>query len=704
MQNRADKQTIEDLEFDAVRNLLAKHCSGPSAAKRALGLVGYDSFNRMADQLCQAAEFIEISSATNGFPGLVFQELDREIKLLSTKSAILDLDGLSNLRQASALCNDILDFLQLHTDRFAHVAGLCGQVQKTDAVMLLINKVLDERNEVKDTASTRLADIRADIRRVRQEISRTFDRMVRKLHREGILADTQEAYINHRRVLAVISSYKRQVHGNVLGASNSGQYTYIEPRETMALNNELEMLLDDERVEIRRIFRQLTDELRKHLELIKGYQKMLVEMDYGMALARLARDFNGCIPAVCNERLIELHNAFHPLLLMKNKEIGRPTEPQSLRMDKFCRMVVISGPNAGGKSITLKMVGLLQMMVQSGLPVPVDPDSKFGWFRQILSDIGDHQSIENQLSTYSYRLQRMKLFLEVTDRNTLLLLDEFGSGSDPELGGALAEVLFEKLYQRKAFGVVTTHYSNIKILASKLKNAINASMQFDSNSLEPLFKLSVGQPGSSFTFEVALKNGIPPEIVDEAKKRLDGRQVEFERLINELQHEKALAEERSAAARDKTLEAEQLKSLYEELTGHLDERNARQQELIDKHNKELILGRKFLQFIEQFDPRAKNKKLLDEIKKTISIEKDRMLKAKQAHRETALIKSRKRKLKSSDRKRKDAIPPKPIEPGSTVRLKNGHKVGEVLEINNTEAVVLFGVFKTRAKLKDLEAV
>jgi len=392
------------------------------------------------------------------------------------------------------------------------------------------------------------------------------------------------------------------------------------------------------------------------------------------------------MPGISDELEIDLIDAYHPLLLLANKREKQKTLPQSLLMDKFSRMLVISGPNAGGKSITMKTVGLLQVMFQSGLLISAGPNSRMGWFDSILTDIGDNQSIENQLSTYSYRLKRMKYFLDVTNKRTLLLLDEFGTGSDPDLGGALAEVFFETLYNRKAFGVITTHYANIKLKAAQLKNAVNASMLFDKESLEPQFKLSIGQPGSSFTFEVAEINGIPQELIDEAVNRLDDKKVEMDALIASLQKEKTDLERTNQAQKAAEKEAKSAQQDFEDQQSHFQERLQIQQKRLERNNKYISNGQKMSQFVDAYKVKGGNSKLFEEIKKFLAIEKSKV-----------------EDSKKKEKRKKEALE-KPVQLGSQVRLQQSSQKGEVVELKGKEAVVMFGNFKTSVDVSKLVVV
>jgi DNA mismatch repair protein MutS2 len=512
------------------------------------------------------------------------------------------------------------------------------------------------------------------------------------------LGDTGEAFLNERKVLAVYSTHKRKVPGIVISSSKTGALTYIEPEINIQLNFELESLMDDERNEIRRILRQLTADIRHQLPLVRKYQRCLTEFDFIQAKARLAMDLDAIMPELSEDPVIDLRKAFHPLLLFQNKRAGKPTFPQSLRMDRDKRMLVISGPNAGGKSITLKTVGLLQIMLQSGLLVPVAPGSVMSFFASVLTDIGDNQSIENQLSTYSYRLKRMKHFLDVANRRSLVLLDEFGTGSDPDLGGALAEVFFEEMYNRKSFGVITTHYSNIKLKAAQLNHAINGCMLFNTKTLEPTYQLSIGQPGSSFTFEVAEINGIPKEMIEAAKKRMSKQKVQLDKMLASLQEEKTRFESLTANAQAAGDLASNAISEYERKSLRMEEKLQKQNETIERNNKYLNHGRKLVQFIESYNLRSKNKELLDDVKKYIAIEKT---KVDDERKQKSIKKKVAKQNEEVEHKQKRT---ESIKVGSLVKLENTKQTGTVIDLDRGQATVAIGVFKTKVDVQKLEFI
>ena len=702
--NFADKQTIEDLEFAIIKEMLAKFCFGPTATERVNNLTSLPNVSEADLALSLVHEFVNIQREEAVFPRLEFTELTKEIIFLKKRGSQLTLEGFIALLNASRTANQLVKFIKAWEEEYPHLFGLIQTTYFSKEIIQPIEKVLDRKYQIRDDASPRLFEIRMDIRSIRHKINANFDRILKRLQGSGVLADTSESFVKGKRVLAVSASHKRSIPGGIIGSSNSGHVAYIEPKSNQPLHTELEHLIEEEQLEITRIFKELTAELSQHIELIETYQYLLPELDFVQAKGRLANRMKGVKPHIEHkETIIDLIDAQHPLLLMSNNELSKPTFPQSIRMDKFSRIMVISGPNAGGKSITLKTVGILQLMFQCGLLVPVDQRSKMGWFHTILTDIGDNQSIENELSTYSYRLQRMKYFMDVANRKTLLLLDEFGTGSDPELGGALAEVFFENLYNKKCFGVITTHYANIKLKASRLRNAVNASMLFDSDSLAPMFELSVGQPGSSFTFEVAQTNGIPMQLISDAKKLLDVKRVEMDKLIAELQKEKSSIQKITEGHNVAKKKAEESKLYFEDLQHHLSDQIQSQQASMDLNNKYINWGKKLEQLLGKMKGNKASKSFMDEVRKYLIIEKSKQT---DSVKKAKLKKEIKRDFKPKV-KRKVVEPKKEVKPiliGSKVRLITGTELGEVVEIKGQNVTVMFGNFQTKTKIGKLEAV
>jgi DNA mismatch repair protein MutS2 len=694
-----DDHVVNDLEFDLIRIMLHDFCIGDTARMQAAELTPMTHRKSVENALLETEELRRIRTEEHGFPALEYKELGSEIRTLRIRESVLREDSFRTLASASDLVNAMLVFFDKREDDYPTLWKHFNSVWYTTEITEAIDKVFDNRGQVRDDASPELYRIRQEIASVRRKINRNFNKALKDFGDKGWLAETKEGFVNERRALAVMSSHKRKVNGVTLGSSKTGTITFLEPEANVTLNYELESLKDDERREIFRILKALTNDIRHHLPLIEAWNTLLTGVDFINARTRLALEMDGRMPGISDDQEVDLVNAYHPILLLTNKKNQQATHPQTLKLDKFSRMLVISGPNAGGKSVTLKTVGLLQVMFQCGLLIPADSVSRLSVFHNILTDIGDNQSIENQLSTYSYRLRRMRHFLEIANRRSMLLLDEFGTGSDPELGGALAEVFFEELYRKKAFGVITTHYANIKLKAAELQNAINGCMLFDKESLAPLYRLDIGQPGSSFTFEVAEINGIPAALIADAKTRLDHRKVKLDALIGDLQKEKSHFEKLNQRALKAETDAQRAKLDFESRQAKYEDRLKAQQDVMEANNHYLTRGKKLVAWIDRFDLRQKsatNKELNDEITKYLTVEKSRIEDARKAEE---------LKLKAEARKTgKKKIKPNQemIKVGSTVRLTRGGKQrGKVMELDGNKAVVAFGVFKTKVDLSEL---
>lgn len=700
-----DNQTLNDLEFGTIRGWLKEFAHQPTAQARLGELSPIPNFDDIRYQLNKTNELLQIRETGETFPAIDFEELDKELKLLPIQNASIPLEGFVRIIVASRLVNRLLYFFDKREKDYPLLSESLSEVHYTKEIIELIERVFDQHGKIKDDASEELALIRADIKALRQKINRNFDKEMRKLMKDNILADTSETFINERRVLTVLSSHKRRVPGTVVGSSNTGSVTYIEPQANVSLNNEMELLLDDERKEIFKILQVLRKDLLVHIDLIKNYQNVLTEFDFINAKMRLANKLDACLPHISEELEMELIDAYHPILLQNNKAQKKPTFPQSVSMDKFSRMLVISGPNAGGKSITLKSVGLLQLMLQSGLLVPVDPNSKFCFFQHILSDIGDNQSILNELSTYSYRLKRMKYFLETANKKSLILIDEFGTGSDPDLGGALAEAIFEALYTKKSFGVITTHYANIKLKADQLRNAVNGSMLFDTETLEPMYRFNQGQPGSSFTFEVAKNNGIPDELIEAAKDKLDNKKVKMDQLLSDLQREKNYLEKLNQEHIEAQETAQEARNYFDEEREKYERKLNKLKNSSSQNEKLIQYGKKLESFINLYNTRSRKKtindSLLADVKKYIAMEKSKIEDSKLKAKAKLKPQPKSKKQKRTQKPTPDQYNRDKIKLGSKVKLIATKQSGIVEEINGKNVTVSFGFARMKVDLDKL---
>ena len=703
-----DTQTLHDLEFTTIQNWLAEFAIGPTAKNRLEQLSPIQELHLIRPTLGKLKEFHSIRASGESFPSLLFEELTKELTLLPIKDAVLSQEGFVRIYRASEATNAILYFFDKRKEEYPLLCDLTNETYYTKEITDAIERVFDRKGAIKDDASPELYMIRQKIHQVRNQINKNFEKELRKLLKEGILGDTKETFVNDRRVLTVQSTYKRKISGSVVGSSKTGSLTFIEPEINIPLNNELELLIDDERKEIFKILKVLTADIAHHFQLIKAYNELLIELDFINSKTKLALELNADLPGISEEPKIELIDAIHPILWKNNKLQGKKTLPQSIFMDKFSRMLVISGPNAGGKSITLKTIGLMQLMLQAGLLVPIHPNSNMSLFSTILTDIGDNQSIENELSTYSYRLKRMNHFLQVANKKTLLLLDEFGTGSDPDLGGALAEVFFEHLYNKKCFGVITTHYASIKLKADRLKNAINGCMLFNTETLAPLYKFSIGQPGSSFTFEVAQINGIPLELIEEAKSKVNEHKVNMDKLLSELQREKTYLERLNNEHIEAQKIAQDSKQHFDELQKKYETKIKVLNETTQVNNTFIVYGKKLKQYIDRFITRSKkkdiNQPLLEDIKKYISVEKNKI---EESNRTEELKTNAKISAKPQPKKprvnepKKDPYLRDKITVGSTVKLIETKQTGTIEAINGTQCIVVFGFLKMKVEKEKL---
>ncbi|MDX1667457.1 MAG: Smr/MutS family protein, partial [Saprospiraceae bacterium] len=470
-----------------------------------------------------------------------------------------------------------------------------------------------------------------------------------------------------------------------------GKTAFIEPEAVIDINNDLFDLNTEEKREIYRLLKELSAHLRPEIPRLRTYQHLLARFDLIQAKARLGERMEAKRPKLKDEPDFGLQRAFHPLLLLKNKQEGRETVPFDLKLDPPNRMLVLSGPNAGGKSITLKALGLIQLMAQSGLLVPVDEASHLGIFSRFFADIGDQQSLEDDLSTYSSHLENMKAFLEEADDQTLVLIDEFGSGTDPKIGGSIAESILLRLNHKKVYGLVTTHYSNLKIFAFKTKGIVNGSMAFDTESLSPTYRLKIGRPGSSYAFEIAHKSGLPKDVLDYARHRTGKNEKAVDQLLVDLQREKKEVEDKLSELRDKEKQLKRLMKNYEHLQRDLDVRK-----------KKFKLESKEIELQQKSKDNREFERIVREIKEQKNLEKAKELSATIKKKKSELaeeVKDLKEEIYYKPAKKKEE---RPIREGDFVRLRTGGSTGSVVSIEKGKAVVLMGQMKMTVKLRDLQ--
>jgi len=706
-----DKQTEIELEFDEVKSLLSKHCNSQAAKDIANKISIFRDKNKLDNELQLIKEIYDILFVLeNHFPSLHFIELKHEFDTLRIEGAILTLEQIINILRLCKTTHTLLKFTHKNKEEYPLLVAECDGIENIDPIYNSITSILNDKDQIKDDASEELARIRSQIKSTRKEINKVFDGLLRRYKKDDVIGDIEEAFLENRRLLSVLSSHKKRVPGRSYGSSTGGTLTYIEPFETRKLNDKKEQLEIEERNEILKILKQITNEIRTERHHIKSFQRLIIRFDVLKAKTTFAHALGAVLPIYNFEQKIELKDAIHPLLYLTNKRANIPTLGQDIVLDDDNRFLVISGPNAGGKSVTLKTVGLLQVMFQAGLFITVHENSKIGWYEKILSDIGDNQSIENQLSTYSYRLHRMNYFLKEVNSKTLLLLDEFGSGSDPELGGALAEVLYERLYAKNCFAVITTHYANIKLLTSSLPQSVNACMLFDTEKLAPLYKLSIGQPGSSFTFEVAQLNNIPKDILKDAKGRVHKNKVKLDQLTVDLQKRKSEFEHLNKLQKKSEKQANHILREYEAKFSKLQDQARRQEAYFEQNNKFITTGKRIFDFIKKYKKHKTNKSLNEDVAKFVAMEKAKVnmvenpVVLRPNLKPSKIVKDQLAKMPKPDKKvelQEIKQQKKPIEVGSRVRMSNSAERGVVKEIKGKKASVLFGNFLIDVKILDL---
>ena len=717
MESLIPNKTLEDLEYIEVLNQCANFAItqlGKDAIQKLQPSVDTEQIEK---QLKSVSEFKSSFDNENRIPNHGFESLLDIFPLLKIENSVLAISSFRNMATNTETTNKLIKFLIKFQAYYPTLYEFSNNISIENDIIPAIERVIDRFGEIRDKASDNLFSIRKKLQQLRGKISSSFNKSLSQYNGADYLDDIKESIVNNRRVLAVKAMYRRKVKGTIMGSSKTGSIVFIEPETTYLQNQELQNLLFEETEEIKKILSELTDFFRPYLPYFQNQHSFLLKFDIIYAKACYGNEIDGIFPKInSDEKEINYKKAFHPLLLQTNKLQNKSTYPQDIKLNSEHRIIVISGPNAGGKSITLKTVGLLQLMLQSGMLIPVKENSVACIFELILTDIGDNQSIENQLSTYSYRLNNMKYFLKKCNSNTLFLIDEFGTGSDPELGGALAEVILEDFYEREALGLITTHYSNLKVLATELPKMINANMQFDSKTLEPIFKLVLGEAGSSFTFEVAQKNGLPYNLVNRAKKKIEKGKVRFDATIAKLQKERNQLLKTGESLKKKESKAEEQSEQTAQIKAKLKSKLSSYQELFDHNQKMIVLGNKFNEIGERFFKNNKKRPLISELLKLVENENSKRKKKsnlllktekekkkkinEQVNKEIALVRKEKKKNKIDKRKKSNIK----LKVGDSVRMFDGRSVGSIDLIEKNKAIVNYGVFKTQVSLDLLEIV
>lgn len=683
------------LEFDTVKNLLASLCRTDYSKKKCAELRIHTRKDFINRELRQSYELKLILLQQQYFPNDFTLNISKDIKLLSIPGALLTGEQWLLIKKLTESIGTIFRwFDQERRISFPALTEVLSNSYYEKAIVAMIDEVLDDAGVVKDNASADLQKIRMSLYKRRNELRRMFEKVIQKMAKAGYTADIDESFSNGRRVVAVFSEHKRQVKGILHGESDSRKTAFIEPEETIELNNEVFALENEELREVQKILRALTARMMVYAPLLDSYLHMIGEFDFIKAKAQLAVNMNANLPELDDKAQVLLVDAYHPLLYLYNKESGKKTIPVSISLDEKSRILVISGPNAGGKTVTMKTIGLNQMMLQSGLLVPMSPLSQMGIFKQLYIHIGDTQSLQFELSTYSSHLMHMKHFMENANGKTLFFIDELGSGSDPNLGGAFAEVIMEELGRKHAYGVVTTHYLNLKVMANHTQGIINGAMQFDEVNLQPMYKLIIGKPGSSYTFAIAERIGLPKNLITRARTLVDEDHFKLDRLLNRTEQDLQYLEKEKKELHKALKENEKLKKEMEQVMNK--EKHRQQVELLK--NQHLVTEERLV-YLK--DMERKLKQIVLDWKK--SSNKQEVVKNLQHllfnQKETIVVNKLAKKVDKQYRELNQ-----PIQIGSLVKLKKNYQVGEVKEIRGKRAIVMIGSLPINVDITDLITV
>ncbi len=672
------------LDFPFIKREVARYCSSKAAKAQALDLLPFQDREKLFQAIRESDEILALLLSEERFPTAEHPDLSAFLSKLKVRGHALREEQFADIRSLAINYRHLFQFIQNKQLRLASLWARLQFLIPEKFVTEAIDAVLDERAQVRSNASPELSKIRRDLTRKRASADRIFQRILKKYRDKGYVADFDESVSESRRVLAITSSFKAQVQGILHGSSNKHSIAFIEPGETVEINNEISELLEAEKEEIKRILRQLSTDLNPYHDYISSVQETMIWLDFSRAKALFAEAQQSCYPEIVEHKSVYLKEAYNPVLRHFNQEKAKPTVPLHLNLDKERRILVISGPNAGGKSLSLKTVGLLQIMLQSGLAIPVHEESKLGLFDQLFGDIGDAQSIENELSTYSSKLQKMDHFLTYTDSSTLLLIDEFGSGSDPELGSALAQVFLDRLNAYGAYGIITTHFNAIKALAAEMKGVVNGAMLFDQKSFDPRYELQIGQPGSSYTFEVAQRSGIPSHLIDDARNRVQQNTLEVDKLLVQIQDDKVAIEKVRTAQQRELNKLRKLEREQEERIASLEDKVQKQRRMNEEQDRLIYWGQRFQKLIDSWMDQKTQKDKKAVVARFIAMLNQRsgeVQKEEQSHH---------RKEVKQHRKDLDRFIQEPVQVGMEVKILDSGIKGTLIEQKGDKYLIALG--------------
>ncbi|MBK6931199.1 MAG: Smr/MutS family protein [Saprospirales bacterium] len=687
------RDVFRKLEFDKVLELLEKEAMTPMAAEQLLALMPSTAFSQVDIWLREVREFKLALEKNDRFPLENYADIRPDLRMLEIAGYTLSAEVFQHILRILLVMRDIFKFFtSLKKEIYPKLYDIIRPLSFDESLIRAISSVFYEDGEIRPDASPELIRIRRDMQHKARELDHRFRQLIQDYRSKGWLSDTPESFRNGRRVLSVPAEHKRKIRGIIHDESDTGRTVFIEPEQVIEVNNDIFDLEGEERREIFRILRDLSDTIRPYGPLLGQYLETLIRLDVIQAKARLAQSMRAGMPVLKEKPLIGVRKGYHPLLYLKNKSLGRKTVPFELRLNAENHILVLSGPNAGGKSVAMKSVGLLQLMVQSGLLIPVHELSEFGIFEQVFADIGDQQSLDDDLSTYSSRLQNARIFLEKATPRTLVLVDEMGSGTDPKPGGAIAESVLQGLYRKGVFAVITTHYSNLKVFAFRNQGILNGNMHFDKDTLSPTYELKIGRPGSSYAFEIAAKSGLPKPIIDHARNRT-GSETAVDDILIELQHEKQELEEHLATVLAKEQSLERLIKTYDSMHQDLEIRRNRLK--LDQKEFELRQSAQAGREVEKMLRQLREEKNLERMQQAAKdLRREQSEKARQVDDINAEV------VKMEEK----AAPAKAIRPlraGDYVRLHASGATGRIEEIKGNKAHLTMGGLTVMVGVRDL---
>ncbi|BDD03484.1 endonuclease MutS2 [Aureibacter tunicatorum] len=687
------KNIESKIGFDQIRELLKEECLS-NLGVSFVDKVRFSSDFHLIDKLLkQTEEFRRILVTGESFPSTNYLDVTEALNKIRVEGSFLLEEEFFDLKLSLKTILSCMRFFKDNEEEYPLLSQLSGAVEVDLSLSSEIDSKIDDKGQLRNNASSELQRIRGSIVSFQQQLRKTMDSLIRQAKKNGYAPDDMSLTIRDgRMVMPVYSTYKRKVKGFIHDESATGQTVYLEPAEVLELNNEIKELEYEERREIIRILMALTDRLRPHIEPLLRSFHFLGMVDFIRAKAKFAIRIEASLPTLVKRRLVDWRDTRHALLYLAHQELNKPIVPMNMELDHEQRIVLISGPNAGGKSVTLKTVALTQYMVQCGLLPSMREDSVVGVFKSVFIDIGDEQSIENDLSTYSSHLTNMHFFLRFADKGTLFLIDEFGTGTEPQFGGAIAEAILEQLHGNKAYGVINTHYSNLKKFAEKQKHIVNAAMRFDLNKLEPTYQLEIGQPGSSYAFEIAKKIGLSNAVIDSAKSKMGYTQVRYDKLLSELEHEKAKVRKHNVEIERKNRRLEKAIQDYEELKDRVD---TKKKDILNSARNE---ASQILNLANR------------EVEKTIRTIKEKNAEKAATKKARENLESIKEKVKPKQQQLKKSATEEIVKEageivsGVLVRVKGQSTVGEVLAIRGKDAEVALGGLTSKIKVNRLERV